>query len=185
MAALVSLAALVLTDAGGTGQVAWLGAGLAAVLLAAGVAVESPAPVHVAVAVLGVTFLARHDTRLLLAPVYGAGLLLMDDLAIRTMELSGVSRIAPGVISARVGATVAVAAAGACAAAVAALAVNGGPARSVILTALGALAAVAAVGAIVRLARRRYRWSPAADSPGTPRRSTPSTPHSHMTLDDR
>jgi hypothetical protein len=174
MVLLVLLAALVLTDAGGTGRVAWLGAGLAAVLVAAGMAAESPAPVHVAVAVLGVTFLVRHDTRLLLAPVYGAGLLLMDDLAIRTMELSGVSRIAAGVVGARVGATVAVAAAGACAAAVAAFAVTGGPARSVILTALGALTAVAAVGAIVRLARRRYQWSPAMDSPGAQHPPIPS-----------
>jgi hypothetical protein len=173
MALLVSLAALVLADAGGTSQVAWLGAGLAAVLLAAGMAAQSPAPVHLAVAVLGVTFLVRHDTRLLLAPVYGAGLLVMDDLAIRTMELSGVSRIAPEVIGARVAATLAAAAAGVCAAAVAALAVTGGPARSVALTALGALIAVVAVGAIVREARRRYRSSPAAESSGAPGRSTP------------
>ncbi|HYB31613.1 MAG TPA: hypothetical protein VEF89_33830 [Solirubrobacteraceae bacterium] len=174
MALLASLAALVLTDAGGTSQVAWLGAGLAAVLLAAGMAVEAPAPVHLAVALLGVTFLVRHDTRLLLAPVYGAGLLLMDDLAIRTMELSGVSRIAPGVIGARVGATLAVAAAGACAAAVAALAVTGGPARSVALTALGALITVVAVGAIVRVARRRFRSSPVVQSPGAAGQSTSS-----------
>ena len=69
---------------------------------------------HAAVAVLGTMFLLRHDTRLLLAPLYGAGLLLMDDLAIRTMELSGVGEIAPDVIVARFGATMAVAAIGAC-----------------------------------------------------------------------
>jgi len=146
----------VLTDAGGTGQVAWLGAGLAAVLLAAGMAVESPAPVHVAVAVLGVTFLVRHDTRLLLAPVYGAGLLLMDDLAIRTMELSGVDQLAPDVIAARLAATIAVAAIGACLSAAAALAVTAAVPRTLVLTAVGALVAVAAFVAIVVVARRRF-----------------------------
>jgi hypothetical protein len=89
------LAALVLTDAGGASQVAWLGAVLAALSLVAGMAAQSSIPVHAAVALLGATFLARQDTRLLLAPVYGAGLLLIEDLAIRTMELSGVSRITP------------------------------------------------------------------------------------------
>jgi hypothetical protein len=174
MALLAALATLVITDAGAASQLAWLGAGLAALLLAAGMAAESPTPVHAAVALLGAIFLLRHDTRLLLAPAYGAGLLLMDDLAIRTMEWSGVSRIAPGVIGARVGATLAAAAVGACAAAAAALAVTGAPARSVALTAVGALTAVAAVAAIVRLARRRYRWSPATDAPGAPPRSAPS-----------
>jgi len=155
MALLVALAALVLADAGGAGQVAWLGAGLAAVLLAVGMATQSPA----AVALLGVTFLVRHDAQLLLAPVYGAGLLLMDDLAIRSMELGGVRWIAPQVIGARLAATLVVAAAGACAATVAALAVTGAPGRSVGLTALAAGCAVAAVAGIVLVARRRYGGS--------------------------
>ena len=159
MALLVALAALVLADAGGAGQVAWLGAGLAAVLLAVGMATQSPAPVHAAVALLGVTFLVRHDAQLLLAPVYGAGLLLMDDLAIRSMELGGVRWIAPQVIGARLAATLVVAAAGACAATVAALAVTGAPGRSVGLTALAAGCAVAAVAGIVLVARRRYGGS--------------------------
>jgi hypothetical protein len=150
------LAALVITDAGTARGLAWLGAGLAAVLLAIGLAAESAAPVHAAVAVLGALFLLRHDARLLLAPVYGAGLLLMDDFAIRTMELSGVGRIAPDLVMARVALTLAAAAIGACLAAIAALAVTGAPGRSVWLTAIGAVAVVAAVAAVVRLARGRY-----------------------------
>jgi len=146
----------VITNAGAANQLAWLGAGTAAMLLAAGMVAQSPAPVHAAVAVLGLMFLLRHDARLLLAPVYGAGLLLMEDLAVRTIELSGVGEIAPRVIVARVGATLAVAAVGACLSALAALAVTAAVPRSVLLTAVGALAAVAAFVAIVFFVRRRF-----------------------------
>ena len=111
---------------------------------------------HAAIALLGAIFLLRHDTRLLLAPPYGAGLLLIDDLAAQTIELRGVSQIGRAVIGARTAAALAVAAIGACASAVAALAVTAAPGRSVAVTALGALAAVAAFAAIVRPARRRY-----------------------------
>jgi hypothetical protein len=160
---LVALACLVIADAGAATQLAWLGAGTAALLLGVGMAAESPAPVHAAVAVLGVMFLARHDSRLVLAAPYGAGLLLMEDLAIRTMELSGVSEFVPDVLIARFGATLAVAAIGACLSAVAALAITAALPRSVLLTALGALAAVAAFVAIVLLVRRRFE--PSAPEP--------------------
>jgi len=157
MLVLVGLAALVIADAGTASQLAWLGAATAALLLAAGMAAQSPVPVHGAVAVLGAIFLLRHGNRLLLAPPYGAGLLLMDDLAIRTMELSGVGQIALDVIGARTAAALAAAAIGACLSAVAALAVTAALPRSVALTAVGALAAVAAFVAIVRIARRRFQ----------------------------
>jgi hypothetical protein len=150
------LAALVIADARAASQLAWLGAGTAALLVAVGMIAESPSPVHAAVAVLGVMFLLRHDARLLLAPLYGAGLLLVDDLAMRTMELSGVSLISPDAIVARVGATVAIAAIGAGLSAVAALAVRAAVPGSVVLTAVGALVAVAAFVGIVLVARRRF-----------------------------
>jgi hypothetical protein len=153
---LASLAALVIADAGTDSQLAWLGAGLAALFLAVGVASGSSTSAHAAIALLGTIFLLRHDNRLLLAPVYGAGLLLIDDLAAQTIELSGVSRMGRAVIGARTGAAFVVAAIGACASAAAALAVSAAPGRSVTLTALGALAAVAAFAAIARLARRRF-----------------------------
>ena len=152
---LAALAALVLADAGAASRLAWLGAGVAALSLIVGLLVGSTAAVHTAVAVLGVIFLVRHDTRLLLAPVYGAGLLLMEDLAVQTIELRGAATVALDVIGARTAAVLAVATIGACASAAAALAVTAAPGRSVGLTALGALAAVAAVAAIARLARRR------------------------------
>jgi len=171
---LVGLASLVIADAGEASQLAWLGAGLAALFLAVGLVAGSVTAVHTAIALLGTMFLLRHDTRLLLAPPYGAGLLLIDDLAAQTIELRGVSQIGPAVIGARTGAALAVAAISACAAAAAALAVTAAPGRSVTVTALGALAAVAAFAAIVRSARRRYRASDGGEAPGAPSPAAPS-----------
>jgi hypothetical protein len=156
---LAALAALVLADAGTASPLAWLGAGVAVLLMAIGVVFGSSGAVHAAVAVLGVMFLLRHDTRLLLAPVYGAGLLVMEDLAIQAIDLRGVSAAALDVIGARTAGVLAVATIGAAASAVAALAVTAAPGRSVGITALGALAAVAAVAVIAWLARRRYAAS--------------------------
>jgi hypothetical protein len=169
----VSLAALVIADAGPESQLAWLGAGLAALLLAAGLVGESVTAVHAAIALLGTVFLLRHDTRLLLAPAYGAGLLLIEDLAAQSIELSGVRQTGLAVIGARTGAALVLAAIGACAAAAAALAVTAAPGRSVALTALGALAAVAALAAIVRPIRRRYGTATTVDPAAQPSRSVP------------
>jgi len=156
---LAALAALVLADASTASQLAWLGAAVALVFLAIGMALGSASAVHVAVAVLGGIFLLRHDTRLLLAPVYGAGLLLVEDLAIQTIELRGVGVVALDVVGARTAGVLAIATIGAVAAAAGALAVTAAPGRSVALTALGALAAVAAVAVIAWVARRRYGGS--------------------------
>jgi hypothetical protein len=108
----------------------------------------------VAIALLGAMLLLREDARLLLAPLYGAGLLLVAELGTRSIELADVGCVGPGVINMRLGATVAMAAVGACLAAGAALAVTAAPGRSVVLTAVGAVAAVAVCGAVARLARR-------------------------------
>jgi hypothetical protein len=145
----------VATDAGASSGLAWGATVLAAVLVACGIAARSSVPVHTGVAVLGLALLLRHDARLVLAPLYGAGLLLVAELGTRSIELAGVARVGPGVIGARLGATVALAAAGACAAAGVALAVTAAPGRSVALTAVGAIAAVATCGAVARIARRR------------------------------
>ena len=89
-----------------------VGVGLAAVLVALGSAARSSTPVHAGVALLGAMLLLRHDARLMLAPLYGAGLLLVDELATRSIELAGVTAIGPGVASTRAAAVLAVAAAG-------------------------------------------------------------------------
>jgi hypothetical protein len=173
---LTGLAALVLTDAGAASELAWLGAGAAALALIIGLAGGSPASVHAAVALLGAIFLARDSSRLLLAAPYGAGLLLLEDLAVQTIELRDMSQIAPGMIGARSAETFVFATMGACASAAAALVVTVAPGRSVALTALGALAAVAAIAAVVRLARRRYGPGVAAEQAAAPGASTGDGP---------
>lgn len=156
IALLVALAALVVTDAGSATELAWLGAGFAAVLLVAGMVAGSLAAVHAGIVVLGTIFLLRQDSRMLLAPLYGAGLLLVADLCAQTIELSELIQVAPEVVGARTGAALVAATIGACVAAAAALAQTAAPGRSVALTALGALALVGALAMIVWSARRRY-----------------------------
>jgi hypothetical protein len=135
--------------------------------LGVGLAAGSFTAVHGAIAVLGAIFLLRQDTRLLLAPPYGAGLLLIDDLAAQAIELRGVSLVDVAMVGTRTTAVLAVAAVGACASAAAAIAVSAAPRHSVVLTALGALAAVAALAAIVRPTRQRYGMS-AVDQSAAP-----------------
>ena len=175
----MALATLVIADAGAASQLAWLGAGTAALLLVVGIAAQSPTPVHAAVAVLGLIFLLRHDSRLLLAPPYGAGLLLTDDLSIRTIELGGVGQIAPDVIVARVGATLAVAAIGAGLSAVAALAVTAALPRTVALRRRRA-GRRRGIVAIVLGARRRF-GPPAAEPGVAPPPPSPPPPSPNAT----
>ena len=74
------MGALVGTDAGTWDGLAWVGTGLAGLVLIVGLAAGASTPLHTAVALLAATFLLRHDARLLLAPLYGLGLLLVEDL---------------------------------------------------------------------------------------------------------
>jgi hypothetical protein len=149
----------VIADAGSASQLAWLGAGTAALCLGVGVVAGSFTAVHAAIALLGAIFLLRQDTRLLLAPPYGAGLLLIDDLAAQAIGLRGLSLVDVAMVGARTTAVLAAAVIGAAASAAAAIAVSAAPGHSVVLTALGALAAVAAFAAIVRPTRQRYGMS--------------------------
>jgi hypothetical protein len=110
--------------------------------------------VHCGVAVLGAVLLLRHSDRLLLAPLYGGGLLLIAELGVRSIELRGVSVIDARSIGTRLGVVVAVAAIGVCGAACAAIAATGAPGRSLLLTAAGASAVVAVCAAIALSARR-------------------------------
>ena len=110
---------------------------------------------HCGVAVLGAMLLLRHSDRLLLAPLYGAGLLLVAELGVRSIELRGGR---PGRPDGRSGLDLAlswrVAAVGVCAAACVAIAVTGAPGRSLVLTAAGAIAVGAVCGALALAARR-------------------------------
>jgi hypothetical protein len=159
----VALGALVATDAGDASELAWLAAGVAGALVALGSASRSSTPVHASLALLGATLLLRQDARLVLAPLYGAGLLLVDELASRSIELAGVAAIGPAVIWAREAAAIALVASGACAAACVALAVNAAPGRSVAFTAVGSLVVVIVFAVIAWHSRRKFRATTGAE----------------------
>ncbi len=160
----VALGALVATDAGAAEGVVWFGTALSVIVLAAGLVLASSSAVQWSAALAGVLLLLRHDQRLILAPLYGACLLLLSELSQRSLELRWVERVAAGVTAPRVVSCVLVAALGACAAAIVATAVTIAPDRSVLLTAAGAIGAVTVFAAIARLGRR-YRQQ-AASEPG-------------------
>jgi len=153
----LALGAIVASDAGTAATLAWVGAGAATLLVAVGSVVRSPVPAHLGVAVLGAMLLLRQDSQLLLAPLYGAGLVLAEELTWRSIELAGVESIGAGVIAARTAAVVALVGVSGCAAAAAAIAVTAAPGRSVALTALGAVAVVMMLAGIGLGARRLAR----------------------------
>lgn len=142
--------------AGAAAGPAWYGTAVSVVILTAGLVLGSSSAVQVSVAALA-ALLLRHDEQLVLAPLYGGCLLLVGELAQRSLELRGVERIGPGVIGARLATVLVFAALGACGAAMAAIAVTIAPARSVGFTALGTLAILAAFAAIVLLARHHHQ----------------------------
>jgi hypothetical protein len=150
----IALGALVATDAHGASALAWVGAGVAGLLVALGPWARSTTPVHAGVALLGAALLLRHDARLALAPLYGAGLLMVSELGTRAIELREVRAVGPRVVSTRAATALAMAALGACGAAAAAVAVTVAAGRSVWFTAIGAIAAVGMFVAISLIARR-------------------------------
>jgi hypothetical protein len=149
-----ALAMLVLGDAGSASGLVWYGAGLAVALLATSLAGGWDAPLHVSVAILGLILLARADQRLTLAPIYGAALLTVSELARTCHELGPLDSVTPAAIRARLLTVAASAGLGACAAAVVALAAAGRPARSVAISAAATLAVAVMYAGIVALARR-------------------------------
>jgi hypothetical protein len=147
--------------------------GIAVVLIAAGLIAGWPSASQWSAALLGALLLARNQDRLLLAPLYGAGLLLVIELAQRSLEIRGHDRLGSGVTTSRLAAILVAAALGLCAAALAALAVTRAPPHSVALTALATIAALSAFAAIALLAhrddprRRETRHQPTATDGGT------------------
>jgi len=159
----LALGALVATDAGAGAGLAWVGTAVAMTILTTGVVVASSATVQSALALLAAVLLLRHHDRLLLAPLYGACVLLVGELAQRSLELRGSERLGPGVIGSRVGAVLLLAALGAGAGALAAIAVTIAPARSVGITAVGTAAVVGSFALIVAIARPHRRENPSGD----------------------
>ena len=150
----VGLGVLAAADAGSASGLAWSGVAASGVILAVALVIGSSAGVQLSLLPLAALVLLHEHDRLLLAPLYGACLLLVSELGQRSLELRGQAWLAPGVVTSRLLIVFAVTAVGACAAALAALAVTIAPAASVALTALGAAAIVAAVGLVTLLARR-------------------------------
>jgi hypothetical protein len=134
---------------------AWTITAVAALLLVLAPAVRSETLVYVAIVLLGSLLLLRHDARLLLAPAYGAVLVLEVEFGARAVELRAIQILAPAALGARFAAVCFAALVGACAAAGTAAAVTVAPGRSVLLTGLGSLALFATFAGVVRAARCR------------------------------
>ncbi|MGI8506504.1 MAG: hypothetical protein ACR2MK_06800 [Solirubrobacteraceae bacterium] len=77
---------------------------LSELALALGLVAGWQGSVQWSVAVLALLFLVHQEDRIVFAPVYGGGFLLVCELAQRAIELRGVQRLGPGVIGARPGA---------------------------------------------------------------------------------
>jgi hypothetical protein len=150
----VAIGVSIATDTHAATSLVWYGTATSGLILVVGLVAESYAAVQVSIALLGALFLLRYQERLLLAPLYGACLLLLSELSQRSFELRRQDRIGPGVIGSRLAASLLATALGACAAVVVALAVTIAPARSVAFTAAGVLALLAGLAGIVALARR-------------------------------
>lgn len=148
------LALLVVIDASSAAGLVWYGAAMAVGLGAMSLASGSPSLLHASLGVLGLLLLARADDRLVLAPVYGAGVLAVSELARTCHELSGVDRVDPDALRGRL-LTVAVAVGlGACAASLLSVVATAGPRRSVVSSVAATVAVAAVYVGIVALARR-------------------------------
>lgn len=148
----------------GAAGLAWSAVALSALVLAVGLVLGSGSAVHISVGLLGVLLLLRAEDRLLLAPLYGGGLLLIDEVAMCSVELRETGLIAAGVTGSRLGVAIAAAGGGTCAAALVAAAVLVAPARSVAVTAAGAVAVLAATGTVLALARGRRQRAGASEA---------------------
>jgi hypothetical protein len=134
-------------------------------LVAFGLALGTASPVLCSLALLAALSLLDGHGSLVLAPVYGAALLLVGELAQCSIDLRGVRWLATRWIVSRLAASLALVALGACAGALVAGVATIAAARSVALTAVGALATVTAVGTIALIARRGDRVPSASADP--------------------
>lgn len=156
------MAIWVATAAGLSSGLAWLGLVVSILALSIGLGIASWTWVHLAACVLGLLLLLRAGDRLLIAPLYGGGLLLILELARTSMQLRQVETMAPAALWGRLWTLLVLASLGTCAAAVVALATTGAPARSIAGTATGAVAVAALCGGIIWLARRAADAAPDA-----------------------
>jgi hypothetical protein len=135
-----------------------------ATILGVGLLARSSGAIQCSLVVIVALLLLRRDYRLLLAPLYGACLLMAGELAQRSIELRRQTRVERGVVGSRLMAVAVLAAVGGCAGALAAIAVTIAPDRSTVLSAAATIAVLAALATIVLLARARRRETPAEPS---------------------
>lgn len=162
MALELGLGALGALDAHAHSELAWAATAAALAALTAALLYSSSAGIQASLALLAAAFMLRDHDRLLLAPLYGACLLLVGEFSQLSFELRNRPRLAEGVVTSWLAAVVLLAALGGAVAAVAALAVTIAPSRTVVFTAVGSAAAIAVFAAIAALARRTVR------APGEP-----------------
>lgn len=159
-----ALGASVAADAGSATGAAWSATVVAVVILSGGLLFARPAAVPGSLAVLTFVFLARSGDRLVMAVPYGAALVIVAELAHRSLELRTAQVIQRGAIARRLASTTLLVGMGACAAALVAMAATLAPARSVAITGAGAAAAGIAIAATAAIARRRRTGRPAREA---------------------
>jgi hypothetical protein len=159
----LALGILVATDAGSASGLAWYGVAFSVAMLAVSLGLGSSTAFQTSLGVIGLVLLLRRDDRLVLAPIYGAALLVLSELARTSHEVRRLELIGRGSIRARLLTTLLFTGLGACGAGVVAIAVTRAPVRSVAVSALGTAAVAAAFAGVVLIARRSQSRGSGAD----------------------
>ena len=110
-------------------------------------------PVTVVLVLLGAIYVVPDGDRAIPAPIYGAALLLVAELAFWSLDERAPGRVEPGTATPRLLATLAVAVTGAAAGALVLLAAESDVARSSAMTAAGVAAILASIAVLAALAR--------------------------------
>jgi hypothetical protein len=147
-----ALGAAVAFEAGPTAAVVAGTAG-AVLLVWLALATGRPAPIPLAVVLLGAVYALPEGDRAVWAPLYGGGLLLCAELAYWSLESRVDQRVYGDLVTPRLVTVVLVAAVSVPSGALVLLAADAGVGRSPAMTAIAALAVVACVGLLAVLAR--------------------------------
>jgi hypothetical protein len=159
-----ALGILVATDAGAASGLASWGVVGSVAMLAVSLGAGSSAALRASVVASGLVLLLRRDDRLVLAPLYGAALLVLVELARTCHELQSMDLVSRGAVRGRLLTILIFAGLGTCVAGLAAIAVTAAPARSVVITALGTAAVAIAFAGIVLIARHNQLGESSGDA---------------------
>jgi hypothetical protein len=133
----------------------WAGVGVATFLVSLALATGRSAAIPFALLLLAATYAIPNGDRTVAAPIYGAGLLLIAELAYWSLDERVRQRMSPGIVKPRLLAILIVTLAAIPAGALVLLAAEADLPRSPGLTAAGALAVVTCIGLLAALARLR------------------------------